>query len=186
MKRIILRLFNAPFLILIAVMGTAIQTSLFVWKPIAVFQPQITLLLVLWCAFEREFLEGGILTLILANLAEIHSAAISGLYLVSYMSIFLAVRGSAKLMLVDQRNGRAVVAGFAALANSLILISVLHLLKSAQFDVSVVSLVLSSLAQLPYAYFGFPLLRRFDWKTFKSDRAHQALEDESLIEAEGF
>ena len=64
MTRLLLRSLNSPALVLLALLGIAIQTSLFSFWPLSYVQPDIVLLLVIWCALRRQFFEGGVITLI--------------------------------------------------------------------------------------------------------------------------
>ncbi|HTL12503.1 MAG TPA: hypothetical protein VL588_08455, partial [Bdellovibrionota bacterium] len=73
MNKIILRHLNPAFLLILAVVGAAFQTSLFSFYPLLYLQPDLLLLLVVWCALRRKFFEGGILTLVLGDIAEVHS-----------------------------------------------------------------------------------------------------------------
>ncbi len=100
MRRIILRLLNAPGLVLLAAIAVALQTSLFAWKPISYFQPDFILLFVIWCGLKRDFFEGGVLTLIIADITEIHSSSPQGLFLISYMAVFLLVRLASKVLVI--------------------------------------------------------------------------------------
>ena len=48
MTRILLRFFNAPGLILLTLLGMAVQTSLFSFWPLTYLQPDVVLLVVIW------------------------------------------------------------------------------------------------------------------------------------------
>src|SRR4051812_35076628 len=100
MTRLLLRAFNGPALILLALIGISIQTSFFSFWILPYIRPDVVLLMVIWCALRRDFAEGGILTLIISNISEIHSAAPSGLFMISYMIVYLAVRLSARLFVI--------------------------------------------------------------------------------------
>src|SRR4051812_44363716 len=98
MIRILLIALNAPAIVLLVSFAIALQTSLFASYPLYFIQPDAILLVVIWCALRRNFTEGGILTLILANIGEIHSSAPQGLMMICYMMIYLIVRGSSKVL----------------------------------------------------------------------------------------
>ena len=100
MIRLILRALNGPFLILFVAMGIAIQSSLFASWPLLYFQPDVVLLVVVWCALRRNFTEGGVITLIVAEMSEIHSATPQGLYLISFMTVFLLVRSASRFLVI--------------------------------------------------------------------------------------
>ena len=72
MTRLILRALNAPLLLLLVTLGVAALSSLFTEYPLIYLQPNLVLIAVIWCALRRPFIEGGILTLIIAENAEIH------------------------------------------------------------------------------------------------------------------
>src|SRR4051812_18359453 len=109
MIRIVLRLLNSPALLLLSLVGVAIQTSLFASSPLNYIQPDILLILIVWCALKRDFTEGGVLTLILGNIAEIHSSSPQGVMLVSYMAIYLLVRLSSKLLVLPNISSLVLV-----------------------------------------------------------------------------
>src|SRR5262245_36686835 len=100
MTRILLRYLNFPALVLLVILGVAIQTSLFASYPFLYLQPDFVLLAVMWCALHRGFSEGGALTLIFAEIAEAHSAAPQGIFLASYMAIYLLVRFAARFVVI--------------------------------------------------------------------------------------
>jgi hypothetical protein len=102
MKSWILSFLNAPIFGILVLLAIVIQTSLFNAYPLNYLQPDLVLICVIWCALQRSFAEGGILTLIFAQMAEIHSSAPQGLFLVAYMTEFLVVRALAKLLVLGR------------------------------------------------------------------------------------
>ena len=132
MLSLVLRTLNAPGLILMTTIGIAIQTSLFAWWPLNYLQPDVVLLVVIWCAFRRRFVEGGILTLIVADLAEIHSGSSAGLLLIAYMAVYLGVRASSRLLVIPDLSSYVLVTLFASVGWRLSALGVLELLGSAQ------------------------------------------------------
>src|SRR4051812_24788389 len=92
-----LRAFNGPALILLVMLGVALQTSLFNSYPLMYLQPDLVIIAVIWCALRRDFFEGGVLTLIFARIAELHSSAPAGVFLITYMSVYLLGRLTNKL-----------------------------------------------------------------------------------------
>jgi hypothetical protein len=91
LTRTLLNILNPVILILLVLLGVALQTSLFVTHPLSYLQPDVILLATLWCALYRSFTEGGFLTLAFGNIAEIHSASPQGLFLCTYMLVFLGI-----------------------------------------------------------------------------------------------
>src|ERR1700744_1495671 len=105
MNRLLLRFLNSPALVILTAIAIAIQTSLFATWPIRFFEPDVVLLVVMWCSLRREFVEGGVLTRIIAEIAELHSAAPQGILLVSYMAVYLIFRGAAKIFVLPTDDG---------------------------------------------------------------------------------
>lgn len=91
MSRIALRMLNPPIFVLLLIIGVALQTSVFASYPLLYFQPDVILLATIWCALHRSFTEGGILTLILGHIGETHSASPQGLFMLTYMLVFLGI-----------------------------------------------------------------------------------------------
>src|SRR4051812_25301505 len=97
------------------ILGIAVQTSFFNWYPLYYFQPDLVLTVVVWCALQRSFTEGGILTLFLAQIAETHSGSPKGLYLMMYMGIYLLVRVLSRVIMLESLNARVGLTMIAAL-----------------------------------------------------------------------
>lgn len=187
MTRLFLRMMNAPGLVILAAIGVALQTSLFASYPLMYLQPDVILLAVIWCALRRGFTEGGVLTLILANIGELHSAAPQGLFLISYMAIYLCVRASSRFLVIPDLQSLVALTLCASVLWKFVVMFILHLLGEGtnQWRHTVALLlpgaVMTGLAAI-WAYRG---LEWFDWKTYKSARARQMLEDELLLDGEG-
>jgi cell shape-determining protein MreD len=98
--RILLRAWNAPGLVLFAAIAVAVETSLFPGNSLRFFQPDLLIFLVIWCSLKRDFTEGGLLVLIFANIAELHSSAPQGLYLLVYMLLYLLIRFFNKVLII--------------------------------------------------------------------------------------
>ncbi|MBI4924322.1 MAG: hypothetical protein HY843_00230, partial [Bdellovibrio sp.] len=92
MIKIILKTANPIAIIIMSIIAIALQTSIFKFYPLNYLQPDMVLLVIIWCSLNRNFTEGGILALILANITELHSAAPQGVFLIAYMSLYLTVR----------------------------------------------------------------------------------------------
>ena len=100
MIRILLRALNPLLLLLGMLLLIALQTSLFQSPPVSYFQPDVVLLAVVWMALRREFIEGGILTLIMAEIAEIHSSSPQGVLMLSLMAVFLALHFARRVLVI--------------------------------------------------------------------------------------
>lgn len=187
MSRIILRWLNFPALILLVACGVAVQTSIFSSYPLMYLQPDVVLLAVLWCALRRDFVEGGILTLILAEIAEIHSACPRGIFLAAYMAIYLAVRGASRLMVIPTLASMATLTIFASVGWKLGVFGILKALGSgtSQWRHTLSLLAPSAVIEGAAAVWVYRWLERFDWATYKSARAQQALDDELQMVGEG-
>ncbi len=187
MKRILLKALNTPGLILIAILAIAIQTSVFSGSLARYFQPDAILILVIWCALKRPFGEGGVLTLVFGNIAEIHSGAPQGLFLILSMLVFLGVRSASRYFVIQNRLHWVLLSLICLVLHHVGLWFALSLL-----DAPVPRLGYQSLLLLPalgsqsiLAYFAFPWLENYDWSTYKSPKAQRLLEDELHLEGEG-
>ncbi len=188
MTRIILRALNGPFLIFFIALGIAFQSSLFITWPFHYFQPDLVLLAVVWCALRREFEEGGILTLVMGEMTEIHSSSPSGLYLISYMAVYLMVRGSARLLVIPSLFSYAVLTLVSSIVWKLIGLIVLHLLGGSanQWKHTVSFLLIGAAIEAAFSLWVYRWLERLDWITFKNARAEHALDEELQLDSEGF
>ncbi len=178
MTRLLFRALNAPGLLLLMLIGIGISTSFFAPYPLNYFQPDVILMGVLWCALNRSFTEGGILVLIMGNIAETHSASPRGVFLLSYMLVFLLVRASSRYFDFSTTRsllGLTFVSSSVQKCTTLLVISLLGVpavgFKSAFFAIFPGSLV--EMALILWTFRGF---EKFDWVTFKNPRASQDLE----------
>lgn len=187
MIRIFLRAINAPILVLMVILGIAIQTAVFVRPPLSWIQPDVILVAVLWCALKRGFTEGGILTLIFSTIAEAHSSAPQGALLVSYMATYLAVRAAARFFVLPSRTTLIFLTLGASILWRLTNLEVMHLLDASEnlWRHTLLYLFPSAMIQGGLAMASFRALERFDWVTHKSARAQQLLEDEYNLDEEG-
>lgn len=193
MTSLLLRTLNPLFIFLIGVVAVGVQTSLFKPWPLNYLQPDILLLFVLWMALRRGFTEGGLLTLVLANLAEIHSGAPRGTWLVAYMAIYLAVRGTVRWFVFPNLPSLVPLVVAAALASKAIALGTLVVFTGgAGGATGWRGQVLYSLVNVPIqgllSLWVFRWLERFDTLTFKNIRS-DSLEDELRIvgeDQEGF
>jgi hypothetical protein len=183
----LLRFLNAPLLIMIAVIGIALQTTLFASYPLLYLQPDLVLLLVIWLGLKRELLEGGILTLILAEIAEAHSGAPRGLFLFTYMGLYLGVRWAAQMFLIQ---GLIAMVGLTLIASvfwKLFGLSLLHVLgKSAnQWRHTLALLLPGAVVEAALGIWVYRGLERWDRFTTKDPRTRQALREDLKLDEEG-
>lgn len=183
MTRILLRYVNAPALLLLVILGVALQTSLFASYPLMYLQPDVVLIVVVWCALRRGFFEGGLLTLIVAEIAESHSASTRGLFLITYMAIFLLVRLASRLFVIPSLASLVMVTILASIAWKLGTFGVLRLLgaEANQWRHTLVLLLPGAVVEGAAAIWIFRWLERFDLATYKNPRAQKALDDEYQI-----
>ena len=187
MNRILLRLWNAPGLLILFTIGIAVQTAFFTFYPLLYLQPDVVLVAVIWFALRREFTEGGVLTLILSDIAEIHSGAPQGLYLMTYMLLYLSIRGLARFVALENLNSLIWLTLFSSILWKLAGLGVLSLLGSGenQWRHTVVLLLPGALVEWAVGYWIYRGLEIYDWVTYKDERTRQALEDEMQLNEEG-
>jgi len=181
---IVLRFLNAPGLILITLAGIAIQTSLFVSWPLYYFQPDIALLIVIWCALRRGFTEGGVITLIIADMAEIHSAVTQGLMLVSYMLVYLAVRLASRVLVIPDLSSYVIVTLFASVLWKLSNLMMLYGLGAAanEWRHTLLFMAPGALVEGALGFWFYKQLERYDFLTNKKPPTeHAALGDPDQV-----
>lgn len=188
MTRLLLRWINAPALILLALVGVAVQTSLFSFWPMQYVQPDIVLLIVIWCGLRRDFTEGGIITLIISDIAETHSAAPSGVFLITYMALYLSVRGVARLFVIPDLSSVVLVTLIMSVASKISVVALLKLLGASggQWQHAIFYLFPEALINGMLGRWLYQWLERFDWVTFKTAQAERALADELQLESPEF
>jgi hypothetical protein len=196
MTRLILRLLNAPLLILLVAVGLAFQSSLFRTWPLLFFQPNVILPVVVWCALRRGFDEGGIITLIVANMGEIHSAAPSGVFLLSYMLVFLIVRVASRIFVIRSLFSFIMVALVSSIGQKLSSLAILYLLGVIGGQISgqggglwnstLPFILFQAGIESLFSIWAFKAFEKFDWATFKNLRAEQVIDDELQLNNEGF
>ena len=188
MTRTLLKVLNAPLLLLLAIVGIAIQSSLFSSWPLLYFQPDVVLIIVVWCGLRRNFVEGGLITLMAGEMSEIHSAAPQGLYLITDMLVYLSVRGAARFLVIPNLFSYAVVTWVASISMKLLGLFILYLLGSTSnaWRYIFTNLLLGAAIESFFSTWMFKWLERLDWTTYKNVRADRIMEDELHLESEGF
>ncbi len=188
MNSLVLRSLNPIFLLLLFIVTLAIHSALFNFSLLRFLQPNITVAMVIWFALRRNFLEGGVLTLIIAEICEIHSATPQGFFLIQLMLVYLILRLADKYLVIPQTHGWAVLAAIVATG-----IQLLNLLSFYWMEIGS-SPLLALVVRAPIAvgttslasYWIFKGLHKLDWVTFKSAQARAAADEELLIDSEGF
>jgi hypothetical protein len=188
MTRLILKALNTPILILCVAIGIGLQSSLFSSWPFFYFQPDVVLLAVVWSALRRGFIEGGIITLIISNMSEIHSATPQGTYMIAYMVVYLLVRASSRFLVIPSLFSYAMLTSFSSIAWKLVGLIVLYLLGTSgnQWRHTLTFLFLGAATEGVFSIWIYRWLEKFDWMTYKNIRAEQALEDELQLDSEGY
>lgn len=186
MNRIILRWLNAPVFILLVMIGVALQTSLFNSYPFNYLQPDIVLIAVFWCAQRRGFTEGGILTLILAEIAEAHTAAPQGLFLISYIIVYLLGRLATRYLVISNLSSLVMLTMGASIVWKATYIFVLYLLGESahQWRHLIVLLLPGAVMAGVTAIWIYRWLEQFDRFTFKDPKTRSSLEDELRLEGD--
>lgn len=187
MTRLILKMLNAPILILLVAICVALQTSLFSSWPLVYIQPDAVLLIVVWCGLRRGLEEGGLITLIISEMAEIHSATPQGLYLISYMLVYLLVRASSRMFVILNLFSYAMLTLAASILWKLTGLVVLYMLgvNASQWKHTVTFLFFGAAIEGAFSIWTYPWLEKFDRITFKHIRAEESMDDELQISSEG-
>ncbi|MGK5087378.1 hypothetical protein WDW86_07450 [Bdellovibrionota bacterium FG-2] len=178
MTRLLFRALNAPGLILLMVVSLGLATSFFAPYPLSYFQLDVILLGVLWCALHRDFTEGGFLVLILGDIAEIHTAAPGGIFLLSYMLVFLSVRASSRYLDFSNRRSLLGLTFVATSVQKCTSLLILYLLGVPSLGIQSVFFAVfpGALVEMAVILWAFKWLEKFDGVTFKNPRAAQGLE----------
>jgi hypothetical protein len=186
MTRIALRFFNLPGLILLTLLGIAVQTSLFSFWPLQYLQPDVILFVVVWVALKRGFFEGGCITLIIADFAELHSAAPQGMFLITYMAVFLAVRGLSRLVVIPNLSSLVMVTLFISVFWKALSLGILHLLGASgnQWKHTLLYLFPGAIIEGLLGMWVYRWLEKYDLVTFKTVHTEQSVENELLLEGE--
>jgi hypothetical protein len=190
MTRILLRFFNFPGLIFLTLLGMAVQTSLFSFWPLTYLQPDLFLLVAIWMALKRGMLEGGILILIVSDFAELHSAAPQGLLMISYITVFIGMRGLARLIVIPDLSSLVMVTLFVSVFWKLECLLVLHLLGAGgnQWRHTLLYLFPGAVIEGLLSIWVYKFLDQYDRATFKKIRqehANELSDDDLMLEGEG-
>ena len=187
MTKTILKLLNFPGYLILALVGVAIQSAFFQYWPLSLLQPDFMLLFVIWAALRRSFWVGGWTTLILADFAELHSAAPQGSLLISYLVIFLGVRGFSRLAVIPNLYSLVTVTLFASMIwklNNLALLRTLGVMNSS-WRHTLIYLFPGAIIEGLFALGIYPLLDRYDTLTYHSPKRETSLtsgiEEELLL-----
>ena len=187
MIRALLRALNGPALVLLVAIAIAIQSSLFTSWPLLYFQPDVVLLVVVWCALRRGFAEGAIITLIIAEMGEVHSATPQGLFLISYMVVFLLVRGTSRFIVIPSLFSNAMLTLASSITWKLSGLLVLYLLgvSANQWKHTITLMFIGAAVEGCFSIWVYRWLEKFDWVTFKNVRAEHALDEDFQLDSEG-
>ena len=187
MTKIILKLLNLPGLLLLALLGIGIQTSLFQFWPLQYLQPDFLLIIVIWVALRRSFWEGGWISLLIADFAELHSAVPQGTFLISYMGIYLAVRGFSKIAVLPNLYSLVSLTLFASMLWKLGILGVLHSLgvSNSAWKHTILFIFPGAVVEGITAIWSYRLLDRYDTLTYRAPKREQnitaGIEEELLL-----
>ncbi len=173
MRRIILRLMNTPLLLFIVLIAIGLQTALFSSGIIHPLQPDIMLFAIIWCALRRHFAEGGIMTLIMSNITEIHSGSPQGVIPLTSMLIYLLVRWLSRFIVLQNTIHYTILTISCLVLAKLTRSAILLLLGASHPSLTtfLTSLMLSALVEATLSLWIYRWLEVFDWVTFKNQRA---------------
>lgn len=188
MNPLMLRYSNTPILIALVLIGIGLQTSFFSFYPLNYLQPDLILFLVIWMSFKRSWLEGGVLTLLFAEIAEIHSTGTRGLYFATYMGVFMTLKVMNKLLLFQNFQSLIGVTLFSSIFWKLSTLALLYFLGygSQQWRHTLSLLLPGALMQGVLGIWVYRGLSKIDWFTLKDPRARDAMRDESILSEEDF
>ena len=187
MKRLMLRRLNGALLILMILWVSAIQSSLFGLWPLSLLKPDVLLWAVVWCALRREFIEGGILALVLSQIEELHSAEPSGLAFVTNMFVFLAVHFANRVLVIPNLRAYATVTGLGFIAKKIVALILLGALGAysgstmGAWKETAFWIVPRAAWEAFLGFWVFRGLELFDFATFKSERSEVGLEDFEVV-----
>jgi hypothetical protein len=187
-NKIILRALNAPGILILAAIGVALQSSLFSSGFLNYFQPDTALLLVIWVALRRSFLEGGILTLLIADIVELHSAAPQGFFLILYMLVYLTVRGAARVLVISGLSSVVYLTMLLSIGQKLAGGGLLELLgtQGKQWNQTFWLMLPFAAVQGVLSLWAYNWLDRFDLATFKHPKVDRETDlDEDALQFEG-
>ena len=188
MTKLFLKLLSGPLMILLACVLLAFQSSFFLSFPLNWLQPDFMLALVIWFTLKRDFTEGGILTLIVGQIAEIHSSAPSGTLLISYMAIFLGVQLASRLVVIPDFQSWIRLTLYSSIGWRISSLLVLAYLDKAglQWKHTLLHLLPGAVSTGLAGLWLYPLLDRLDKFTHRNVRQEQQLSDDlRLQENEG-
>lgn len=186
MKARILKLLNGPGLLLIALGMMTLQSTFFNSYPIIFFQPDGVLLMLLWIGMRREFVEGGVLSLLLGYLSELHSAAPAGLFMVQAMTTFLIVHFFNYQFQVLNKRSLLLVGALSSVFSHLLILFVLFLLNKAD-NQWLSTLRLLAPSAIVHAFLIGPVFKffhRFDHWTLKNPNAEHQHERDFYLDEE--
>ena len=184
MNRLLLRALNPFFVVVLAWIAMILQTSLFTLPLLKPLQPDSLMIGMVWFALRRKLIEGGILTLILAYLAELQSAAPQGAYLILYMGTYLLVRGINRLLVISNLTKIALMTIAATLVWRIAMIFLFRQLGELHRfwqPVLLWTLPASALTGL-LGLALYPWFQKLDDATFKSTRSQKLLEDDFKLD----
>jgi cell shape-determining protein MreD len=186
MKARVLKALNIPGMIVMALLLLTLQSTLFNHPTIKFFQPDAVLFLVLWLGIKRTFVEGGIMTLILGYCVEILSGAPAGLFLTSYMFIYLCTRFLNQTFQILNRRTIMLLGIGASLVERITVLFILFVINKAdnQWFHTIQLLAPTAIIHAILAVPMFRMFYRFDDWTLKNPESEHRFENEYHLDEE--
>lgn len=188
MKARLLKMSNFPGMLVIALFALTIQSTLFNHPSIAFFQPDLLIFFTIWASIRRNFIEGGILTLLFGYLVELHSAAPQGFFLCTYMALYLLARFLYQQFQISSQKVLLLVGIGFSVAMRLLILFILYLLNRSEnvWHHTLQLLAPTILSHGILIFVVFKILQRFDNWTLKNPDAERHHErnfhlDEELV-----
>jgi hypothetical protein len=141
----------------------------------------------MWCGLRRKLLEGGVITLIVSEIVEVHSASPQGLFFITYMLVYLGVRVANRLLVIPDLSSYVTATVFVSLLWKLAGLFVMHLYGSGThpWRHTLVFMFPDAVVEAIAAYWIYRWLEKFDQLTDRGE-ASSLPEDELGFEGESF
>jgi hypothetical protein len=181
------KFFHWPLFFLLTLILFSLQTTFFVYPPLSLVQPNVTLLLIVWISLKRDFYTGGVITLLMGRLAEIQSAAPQGYLMICLMILFVCVQWVQRHLVFTTLGSfiyltAACTIVFQSLLYGLILINAQRSVSGFEF---LEHFFLSLASNCFTGIFLFRFLKGFDRLTYHDPRKRSHADEDSTLVEEG-
>src|SRR5690606_4814222 len=115
-----------------------------------------------------------------------HSGAPSGVYMSSYMGIFLLIRALANYFVFNSQNAMIALTLLMAVVWRALVLLILALIEvgDRQVEHTLALLILGSGVQAIFGYWAYQWFEKYDNATYKDPRARQREEQEMILDEE--